>query len=98
MSPSVSVRVISPIALTCPAFSAISAITPGTTSSTKASEKSGAWMPTTPAASSVMGGSPNQAASATPDQSTRMCSVTSPAVALNDVIGPVTRSNTQDRT
>ena len=74
------VPVISATAFTWPAFSAIRAMTPGRTRTMNVRLNDGAWMPTTPLASSEKGGNPNQGAEATPSQLTRKCSVTSPAV------------------
>ena len=69
---STSVPVISPTALTCPMFSAISAITAGSTSSTAETRKSGAWK----------SGRPIHGASATADRSTRGWVSTWPVPAL----------------
>ncbi|MBB6419152.1 hypothetical protein HDC93_004754 [Streptomyces sp. AK010] len=79
--------VISPTALTCPVFSAINAITPGSTSSAAETLKDG----------ECRVGSPNQSAEATESSCTRACVVTWPS-GPGAVIGPATRSRTQDRT
>ena len=79
-------------------FSAISAITAGSTSSTKATLKSGRCQPTTWFARSVCGGKPNQGADETPAQLTRRWVVTLPAAASYDVIWPKPLSKIHDST
>ena len=90
--------VISPTAFTWPAFSAINAITAGSTSKMKVRLNDGAWNPTTPVALSLCGGKPNQSASLTGPQLTRSCVVTSSAAASNDVIWPNIESASHDST
>ncbi len=94
-----SVPVISATALTWPAFSAISAITAGSTSRMKANLKSGRCQPATSLPSApvvVCGGNPNHEAAFTPDQSTRSWLVACVAPPSTDVIGPAVRSSSQD--
>ena len=80
-----SVRVISATALTWPVFSAISAITAGSTSRIADPWNDGAWK----------SGSPIQAAAFTPSNETRGCVSTFPAPGLNAVMSPATLSSTQ---
>ena len=87
--------VISATALTCPVFSAISAITAGSTRSVNVRLKEGAWMPVIPCARSLRGGKPNQSAAWTPAQLSRSWVPTLPAPSAA-VIGPKTVSKTQD--
>ena len=63
--------VISATALTWPVFSAISAITAGSTSSANVTLKDGACQPVMPAAASLCGGKPTQSAALTPAQLSR---------------------------
>src|SRR5262245_4530704 len=97
-----SVLVISATALTCPVFSAISAITAGSTSRMKTMLNDGRCQPTlTPCPSgpnTLRAGKPNQSAAFTPDQSTRLCSVTACALGENELILPNTRSKIHDST
>src|SRR2546421_737350 len=96
-----SVCVISATALTCPVFSAISAITDGSTSRMNTTLKCGRGQPTTSLPSGpvvVCGGNPNQSAALTPAQLTRSCVVTFWAAASYDVILPNATSKTHDST
>jgi hypothetical protein len=63
--------VISATALTCPVFSATSAMTAGSISSTNARLNVGPCQPTIPLAKSLCGGKPSQSAASTPLQLTR---------------------------
>ena len=80
--------VIAATALTCPVFSATSAMTAGSTSSAKLSEKLGA----------VKVGSPNQSASDRPERFRRSCSVASVAPPSTEVIGPAVTSSSHEKT
>ncbi|CAM5696477.1 hypothetical protein SANTM175S_01177 [Streptomyces antimycoticus] len=77
--------IISPTAFTCPAFSAISAITTGSATSTADQWKLGA----------CSDGRPIQSALATPDRSSRQWSVTRPLPSIEWIL-PKTRSRTQE--
>jgi hypothetical protein len=78
--------VIAATALTCPVFSATSAMTAGSTSSEKFSEKLGA----------VKSGSPIQSAEETPERLTRSWTVGSVAPPTTELIGPAVTSSSQE--
>jgi hypothetical protein len=96
-----SVPVISATAFTWPVFSAMSAITAGSTSSTKVSLMSGKCQPAIswPSGPTVVcGGKPTQSAARTPSQFTRQWVVAWLAAGSKEVICPKTRSNSHEST
>ena len=99
MTGSRSWPVISATALTWPVFSAMSAMTAGSTSRIAVTVKLGVCHPTTSlpsAATTVCDGKPNHAASPTSEVSQRRCVVASVAPPSTEVIWPTVLSSSQD--